>query len=72
MISVIIPAHNEAALLGDTLNHLLKDTAPGTLEIVVACNGCTDNTAKIARAFEPSVRVVETPVALQNPSAKFG
>ncbi|MEE9405175.1 MAG: glycosyltransferase [Algisphaera sp.] len=72
MISVIIPAHNEAALLGDTLNHLLKDAAPGTLEIVVACNGCTDNTAKIARVFEPSVRVVETPVASKTQALNLG
>ncbi len=63
MISVVIPAHNEANVIGRCLRSMLDGSRDGELEIVVACNGCTDETAGIARGFGGSVRVVETPVA---------
>ena len=55
--SVIIPAHNEVATLGRNLQSL-RDGAP-PLEILVVCNGCTDDTAEVARAVMPPVRVIE-------------
>lgn len=60
--SIVIPAHNEEAVIGRCLEAILTGSEPGELEIVVACNGCADRTAEIARSFGPSVRVVETPV----------
>lgn len=60
-ISVVIPAFNEAAVIGRCLSSLLSVAAPGELDIVVVCNGCTDRTADIARAFGAAVRVLETP-----------
>jgi glycosyltransferase involved in cell wall biosynthesis len=63
MISVIIPAHNEASVLARTLRAMTSGAAPGELEIIVACNGCGDNTAEVARAFGPPVKVVETAIA---------
>jgi glycosyltransferase involved in cell wall biosynthesis len=35
----------------------------GELDVVVVCNGCTDNTVAIAENFGPPVRVIETDVA---------
>lgn len=69
MISVVIPAHNEERTIRRCLASLLEDARPGELEVVVACNGCSDATAKVAREFGPAVRVVETeragkPIAL--------
>ncbi len=51
MLSVVIPARNEAATLGDTLAHLAA-AAPrhGAPEIVVAVGGSTDGTAAVAAA----------------------
>ena len=63
MISVIIPAHNEANVIGRCLRSMLDGCCAGELEIVVACNGCTDETAKIAQAFGEAVRVIEVPAA---------
>jgi len=63
MLSVIIPAHNEEAVLGRCLRAIVTDAAPGELEVIVACNGCTDRTAEIARDFGPPVRVIEIPQA---------
>jgi hypothetical protein len=57
--SIVIPAHNEQHSIGRLLAALLRDAAPGEFEIVVVCNGCTDDTARVARAFGPDVRVVE-------------
>jgi glycosyltransferase involved in cell wall biosynthesis len=58
LASVVIPAHNEEAVLGRCLRVLLAGTAPGELDVVVVANACSDRTAEIAR--EAGVRVVET------------
>src|ERR1041385_7074854 len=46
-ISIVIPAHNEAAYLPRTLAALRRQHYPG-LEIVVVANGCTDDTPDVA------------------------
>ncbi|MGI5212308.1 glycosyltransferase [Plantactinospora sp. CA-290183] len=58
--SVVVAAHNEAALLGRTLRTLLADARPGEFEVVVVANGCTDRTAEVARSV-PGVRALELP-----------
>lgn len=58
--SVVIPAHDEARVIGRTLSRLTGGVAPGQLDVVVVCNGCTDETARVARAV-PGVRVLEIP-----------
>jgi len=60
--AVIIPAHNEASVIGRTLGRLAPLAAGGQVEVIVACNGCTDNTAELARGFE-GVRVLDVPEA---------
>ena len=57
--SVVIPAHNEAMVIGRCLEALGQTADPGVLEVVVACNGCSDDTAARARAVGPHVRVIE-------------
>ncbi len=57
-LSVVIPAHNEEQVIGRTLDTLLRGAEPEELEVVVACNGCTDRTAQIAESFAPSVKVL--------------
>jgi glycosyltransferase involved in cell wall biosynthesis len=57
--SIVIPAHNEGQSIGRLLDRLLEDAAPDEWEIVVVCNGCTDDTASVARRYAPAVRVVE-------------
>jgi cellulose synthase/poly-beta-1,6-N-acetylglucosamine synthase-like glycosyltransferase len=51
-ISIIIPAHNEAAVIGRCLQSLLEQTAPRPLRIIVVANGCYDATADVARRFQ--------------------
>ena len=57
--SVAIPAHNEAKVIRRCLDALLTGLAPGELEVVVSCNGCTDDTEDIVRSSWPEVRVIE-------------
>jgi glycosyltransferase involved in cell wall biosynthesis len=62
VISIILPAYNEASVIGRSLAALTEAALPGELDIVVVCNGCTDNTAELARSFGSPVRVIETAV----------
>lgn len=57
MLSVIIAAHNEAAVIGRCLDALMQQDSNVPANITVVANGCTDRTAEIAR--EHGVRVVE-------------
>jgi glycosyltransferase involved in cell wall biosynthesis len=57
--SVIIPAYNEGRTVGRLLTALIDPNRPDEFEIVVMCNGCTDDTAAIARTRGETVRVVE-------------
>jgi len=57
--AVIIPAHDEAAVIERTLTALTPLAAAG-VEVIVVCNGTTDDTAERARRV-PGIRVVEIP-----------
>lgn len=63
MTSVVIPAHDEAAVIGATLAALFASDGADDLDVVVVANGCTDDTAAVARAVDPRVRVIETETA---------
>jgi len=52
VLSVIIPASNEAEYIGACLGALFaSDPVPGGAEAVVVANGCQDATAEVARGF---------------------
>lgn len=72
MISIIIPAHNESQVIGRCLQALLVGSAPGELDIVVVCNGCSDDTATVAREFGSCVRVIETDLASKAHALNLG
>jgi glycosyltransferase involved in cell wall biosynthesis len=59
LASVIIPAHNEAAVIARLLSALMSDPTAEPLEIIVVANGCTDNTADIARTVSGPIQVIE-------------
>lgn len=56
---IIIPAHNEEAVIRRSLKSLLDDTRQDEFRVVVVANGCSDATADIARSFGGRVSVVE-------------
>ena len=59
MISVVIPALNEEKYLPDCLKSLRNQDYTGPYEIIIADNGSTDNTIRIAQDFQ--ARVVPCP-----------
>lgn len=73
MRSIIIPAHNEEAVIARGLAALTAGAADGEQEVIVVCNGCTDATADAARAFEGAgVTVIETAVASKTHALNLG
>lgn len=58
-LSVVIPAHDEEAVIVRCLDRLLAGAEPGELDIVVVANGCGDRTADLARNYGPPVRCIE-------------
>ena len=50
MFSVIIPAYDEERYIEKTLTSL-----PKNVEVIVVCNGCTDDTFKIAKKYTKKV-----------------
>ena len=56
--SILIPAHQEETTIGRCLSSLLMQAEPAEFHVIVAANGCTDNTAEVARTF-PGVEVIE-------------
>jgi glycosyltransferase involved in cell wall biosynthesis len=59
--TVIVPAHNEARVIGRLLGPLVSGARPGELDVIVVANGCTDDTAQVAAACGPMVRVISVP-----------
>jgi peptidoglycan/xylan/chitin deacetylase (PgdA/CDA1 family) len=59
MISIVIPALNEEKFLPDCLKSLKNQDYTGDFEIIIADNGSTDGTVRIAREF--GARVVPCP-----------
>lgn len=69
LIEIIVPAHNEEELIGGTLKSIQRSIqnlqsgsqalSPPNIRIHVGADGCTDNTAFVARGFE-GVTVTES------------
>jgi glycosyltransferase involved in cell wall biosynthesis len=71
VVSVIVPAHDEAAVIARLLHKLLPSGPQDGLEVLVVCNGCTDDTAAVAAAV-PGVRVLQTPVPSKAEALRLG
>jgi len=72
MISIVVPAHNESSVIGRTLGQWFTSQASEELSVVVVCNGCSDDTAKIVQRFGPAVRLVESEIASKTHALNLG
>jgi glycosyltransferase involved in cell wall biosynthesis len=60
--TIVVPAHNEEAVIERLLDALRGQLTDHLLDIVVVCNGCTDRTSDIVRAHaadDPRIRLIE-------------
>lgn len=71
-LSVIIPAHNEEAVIESCLQSLQTDLPQGGIEVIVVCNGCSDRTADLSRAASGPITVVESDVASKHQALNLG
>ena len=57
-VSVIVPAYNGAATVGDCLRALLEQQTQRSYELILVDDGSADDTAHVVAAFAPRVRLV--------------
>jgi glycosyltransferase involved in cell wall biosynthesis len=57
-VSVIIPAHNRAALIGRAIRSVLDQTAADCADVTVVDDGSTDDTAAVVQSLGHHVRYV--------------
>ena len=57
MATVIVPAHNESGVIEACLDSILKQQEID--HIIVACNGCTDDTAAIVKEKYPTIHCLD-------------
>jgi glycosyltransferase involved in cell wall biosynthesis len=69
MISILIPAHTEGCVLGRLLAGIVNDPY---IQIIVVANGCSDNTADVARRFGERVAVIETQIGSKANALNLG
>lgn len=55
--TIVIPAHDEASVIGDTLSALVPVATEADFPILVVADNCRDETARIARSF--GLQVIE-------------
>lgn len=72
MISIIIPAHNEEKVIGVTLAALLPGVVAGEIEVIVVCNGCSDNTAGVVSSFGEAFKCIESLVPSKSNALNLG
>jgi glycosyltransferase involved in cell wall biosynthesis len=59
MTAIIIAAHNEEPVIGRCLDTIQRAAGAEEFEVIVAANGCTDDT--VAQAEKRKVRVIDLP-----------
>ena len=57
MATVIVPAHNESGVIENCLDSIIQQSEVD--HIIVACNGCTDDTADIVRKKYPDIHCLD-------------
>lgn len=61
--TLIIPAHNEEAVIARCLRTALADAPdPASIEVIVAANGCSDRTVEVAKQAAPGATILDLPV----------
>jgi glycosyltransferase involved in cell wall biosynthesis len=71
LVSVVIPAYNAEAFLGETLDSVLAQTYPN-LEVIVVDDGSTDATPQLLEKYSDRIRVLRQANAGQAAARNYG
>jgi hopene-associated glycosyltransferase HpnB len=71
-VAIIVPARNEADVIGDTLGALLRQDYRGEVTLVVVDDGSADETARVSREVARSAGAVERVSILHAPAVPPG
>jgi glycosyltransferase involved in cell wall biosynthesis len=71
LVSVIIPTHNRARLIGQAIESALGQTYPN-VEVVIADDGSSDDTRAVVESFGPRVKYVRQMNAGVSAARNFG
>jgi glycosyltransferase involved in cell wall biosynthesis len=71
MVSIIVPAHDEEAVIAGLLTALAPGIESDEYDVIVVCNACSDRTADVARGFT-GVKVIETEIASKTNALNLG
>jgi len=72
MTSIIIPAHNEEGVIERCLRPFLDVAKQGAVEVIVVCNGCSDQTARKVSKLSESFACLETDIASKANALNIG
>ncbi len=57
LVTVVIPAYNEQSRIATTLKSIEMLSGKLNLEVIVVCDGCSDNTADVVKSFSGKFRL---------------
>jgi len=72
MTSIVIPAHNEEIVIERCLRPFLKTVQDKDFEVIVVCNGCTDQTARVVSDLSDKFVCIETDKASKTHALNIG
>ena len=72
MTSIIIPAHNEEAVVARSIESIRRDAKADSYQVILIANGCSDATAEVARQAWDRIDVIETDTASKSNALNLG
>jgi len=70
--TIIVPAHNEQAVVARCIESIRSNSGADTYQVILIANGCSDATAEVARQTWPRIDVVETDAASKSNAMNLG
>ena len=72
MTTIIVPAHNEQAVVARSIVSIRNNAGADAYQVILIANGCSDATAEVARQAWPRIDVVETDTASKSNALNLG
>ena len=72
MVTIIIPAHNESYGIAGCLEPFIDLINQNYLNVIVVCNGCSDNTVSIIKSLCSDIICIETDVPSKTKALNLG